>query len=139
MSLDQLNTGETEFVVHLEDHLGRLLYYTPNGEAEDASTAVTITVVGVDSKAYKKKRHELTTKQLGAVMSGRKNKAKSALSPDDQIHLTACCVVDWQNVVLGGDLLPCTPENAFMVFKRVELVHEQVQDAIEDRANFISS
>lgn len=133
MSLQRLSTGEATHTIHLETDDGVLMYV--DGAKETPENALTITVVGIDSKTYRRREARITNRQLTAMAGTRKEK-KKALSVDDRYDLISCCVQSWQNIAESpeDEDLPCDFENTLMVMKTYGSVFDQVAEAVENRA-----
>lgn len=134
MSLQRLTTGEATHTIQLYDLEGAPIYV--EGAEPGPETALTITLRGRDSKAFRAKELELTNKKIAA---GVRSRGKIKVNADDQITLYATCVVDWTNISEepGDECLPCTLENVISVLRRYPFVFEQVSEAVDDRALFV--
>lgn len=101
---------------------------------------VYFTVVGIDSDIYQKANRELVNKRL------KKNIAKGRIRlnvtaeevEQEQVELTAKCIIGWENVEWEGKPLPYSYENAKKLLS-VSWVREQVDTWIGDRANFLQT
>lgn len=105
--------------------------------ASDEPLDIHITVHGQDSTHYEKAQAERARKWQR--MLGRSRDRQ--LSPDElkkgAIELMAAVTVQWRGVVLDGEALECTPENAAKVYGRFPWVMEQLDAAVHERANFL--
>lgn len=54
----------------------------------------------------------------------------------EQIRVLSACVLDFENFVQGGDSLPFTPDNAFMLVERFPWLREQIEAFILKRENY---
>lgn len=110
--------------------------FAKNGEPDLASdgSQTTITVLGAESKQYRRAQDAQTRKMLRA----RRNK----LEPDDlranRIELAAAAVTDWHGIENDGQPFPCTPENVKAVL-RAQYVLEQIEAGIAGHADFFGS
>ena len=96
---------------------------------------VKIKLAGVDSDYYKK---ELRRQQNKRFKKGfRKMNAEELES--ETIGLLVACTLDWEGVELEGQALECNPENARKIYKRFPWIKEQVDNFINDRANFLKN
>ena len=101
---------------------------------------VYFTVVGIDSDIYQKANRELVNKRL------KKNIAKGRIRlnvtaeevEQEQVELTAKCILGWKNVEWEGKPLPYSYENAKKLLS-VSWVREQIDTWIGDRANFLQT
>lgn len=94
---------------------------------------ITITLVGADSPTYRKTEARLLEKY-------RKQQAKKRGPEDyrrDAAETAAACTVDWQNVQVDGEDVPCTKENAKALYLRFPWMYEQVQAFIGDRQSYL--
>lgn len=102
---------------------------------------IAITVLGKDSDEFQKISRQQSKKRMDRMSKG--GFRNQAISPEeieqDSLNLLAACTKSWTGVVLEGQPLPCTKENAIMLYERFPWIKEQVDQAIGDRANFIGS
>ena len=96
---------------------------------------VKIKLAGIDSDYYKK---ELRRQQNKRFKKGfRKMNAEELES--ETIELLVACTLDWDGVELEGQALECNPENVRKVYKQFPWIKEQVDNFINDRANFLKN
>lgn len=102
---------------------------------------LTITVLGSDSDAYQDTLRELQRKRAREATKGRR--IKLLLSPDEQYadatELLVAATTGWANMTVDGKPLEFSPANARTVYtdRRWRWIREQVDAAINDRANFL--
>jgi hypothetical protein len=114
---------------------------------------IFITVLGRDSADFQKLQSEQNQRRLDRA--GRAGNISKMLSEKqmrrDGIELAAVCTKGWKTVddtdpsnvqiknvlIVGGEELPYTKENAIKVYTDFPWIKEQVDDAITDRANFM--
>lgn len=106
-------------------------------ESEEAIDGMTITLLGQDSKVYRKIQLAKQQAALNRIAKGKRavdlDAAKLAEdSIDDLVQLTT----DWSGFVLDGAALDCTPENIRKVYGEWAWIKEQVQEFVADRSNF---
>lgn len=136
------NTG-TE--MHLLSPSGHPMYavHTPDGwmatEDADMEGAVpcTFTMVGQDSRLYRRRRHEL----VDAVRS-RKRQLRAAEIEEEAMRLVAAGVVAWGNIPWtdkdrGAILLEFTSENLLMFLETYRPAFDQANEFIVERVNFL--
>ena len=101
---------------------------------------VYFTVVGIDSDIYQKANRELVNKRLKKnIAKGRIRLSVTAEEVEqEQVELTAKCIIGWENVEWEGKPLPYSYENAKKLLS-VSWVREQVDTWIGDRANFLQT
>ena len=96
---------------------------------------VKIKLAGVDSDYYKK---ELRKQQNKKFKKGFRKLSAEELEADT-IELLVACTLDWEGVELEGQALECNPENVRKIYKRFPWIREQVDNFINDRANFLKN
>ena len=106
--------------------------------ATGLGTGVFISVVGKDSDIYRSRIKAMANEILQREASGRKKvDTIDALEAKNLGPLIAATIA-WRNVVLDGEKLDCTPENARKIYNRILPVREQVQEAVNDISNFMT-
>lgn len=107
---------------------------------------VFVTVLGQDSDEYRKVFQVQQRKRLDRAMRGGGIRIKSVASPEsleqDANELLAACTKSWrtgeeQHLLIGGEKLECSRDNAMRVYRDYPWIKEQVDDAVNDRANFL--
>lgn len=100
-------------------------------------TGIFITVASKDSDRYKKKLREQINrrfKQMGrriaVQMTAEENEAEA-------LELLVVVTTAWRGVVYKGTELELSEANARMLYENVPVIREQVEDAINDRGNFM--
>lgn len=105
-----------------------------------ADLGITITVLGKDSDEFLKVSRKQQKKRIDRLQKGG-FRGISGLSAEetekDGIELLASCTMGWIGVVLEGEDLPFSHENAVEVYTRFPWIKEQVDTAIGDRSNFL--
>jgi hypothetical protein len=106
-------------------------------ESEEVIDGMTITLLGQDSKVYRKIQLAKQQAALNRIAKGKKaidlDAEKLAEdSIDDLVQLTT----GWTGFVLDGSPLECTPENIRTVYGEWAWIKEQVQEFVADRSNF---
>ena len=96
---------------------------------------VRIKLAGIDSDYYKK---ELRKQQNKKFKKGFRKLSAEELEADT-IELLVACTLDWEGVELEGQALECNPENVRKIYKRFPWIREQVDNFINDRANFLKN
>lgn len=142
--LDSVSAANEGFEVQL---------YHP-GSREDLG--IFIKVLGKDSDAHSKLFQAQQRRRVEKMTKGGM-RLRVNLSPEsveqDTTDLLAVCTVSWRTVeqdkddpklehakpalLLNGAELACTRENAARVYKEYPWIKEQVDDAVNDRANFL--
>jgi hypothetical protein len=100
-------------------------------------TGIYITVLSKDSEVYKgiqKAQANSRFKQFG------KRTASASLTAEEleeeSLQLLVACTKSWRGMTYNGQALDCTEDNVRMIYERIPMVREQVDDAIHDRSNF---
>jgi hypothetical protein len=106
-------------------------------ESEEVIEGMTITLLGQDSKVYRKIQLAKQQTALNRISKGKKavdfDAEKLAEdSIDDLVKLT----VDWTGFTLDGSKLDCTPDNVRKVYGEWAWIKEQVAEFVAERANF---
>jgi hypothetical protein len=106
-------------------------------EYEEAIVGMTITLLGQDSKVYRKIQLAKQQAALNRISKGKRAVDLDAEklaedSVDDLVKLT----VAWTGFTLDGAALDCTPENVKRVYTEWAWIKEQVQEFVADRSNF---
>lgn len=106
-------------------------------ESEEIIPGMTITLLGQDSKVYRKIQLAKQQAALNRIAKGKKAVDLDAEklaedSIDDLVKLTT----GWAGFMLDGAALECTPENVRKVYTEWAWIREQVQEFVADRSNF---
>lgn len=100
---------------------------------------ISITVLGKDSDEFQKISRQHSKKRMAKITKGGFRGATIPLEEieQDALELLAAVTKAWKNVVVDGNDLPFTKENAVAIYERFPWIKEQVDVAIGDRSNFI--
>lgn len=106
-------------------------------ETEEVIEGMTITLLGQDSKVYRKLQMGKQQAALNRMAKGKKAidldaEKLSEDSIEDLVKLTTA----WTGFALDGKDLELTPDNARMVYNEWSWIKEQVQEFVGNRANF---
>lgn len=106
-------------------------------ESEEPIDGMTITLLGQDSKVYRKIQLAKQQAALNRIAKGKRAVDLDAEklaedSIDDLVQLTT----DWSGFMLDGVTLGCTAENVRKVYGEWAWIKEQVQEFVADRSNF---
>lgn len=106
-------------------------------ETEEVIDGMTITLLGQDSKVYRKLQMAKQQAALNRMAKGKKAidldaEKLSEDSIDDLVKVTT----GWAGFALDGKELEFTPENVRMVYTDWAWIKEQVQEFVGNRANF---
>lgn len=127
MDLNQLNTAQIA-------NQGAIM--TVRHPDTNEPLAMTITLLGADSKAFRFARNLAINRRL---------KSNARLLPTAEetdatsVEMLADCTVAWTGIELEGKPLDCTRENAVLLYSNPGLgwLREQVDRFVGDRANFL--
>lgn len=107
-------------------------------------TGIFVTIYSCDSETYKK----VSRKQLNRRLKnpGRRVAGVQITSEEieaENIETLVTCTKSWRGVGWSGEaaengVLPFSAANAELLYKRVPTIREQVEAAINDRANFLT-
>ena len=94
---------------------------------------IQIKLAGADSDIYKRAINKQVEKKL------KKNTLDTNLEQeeDEEIEILVACTLDWKNVEYEGCVLECSPENIKFIYSQFIWLREQVDNFINNRANFI--
>lgn len=97
-----------------------------------APLGVHLTLAGVDSKTWRKAAAALAEKRLA-----RRGKVTAEDVRSGGIEIVARCTLAWRGVVVGGQELPCTPDNARDLYERFPWIFEQADLFASDRGSYL--
>lgn len=92
-------------------------------------------LAGADSDVYVSKQRKNINKRLRNKRGAKGIDAE--LIESEAIDLLAECTLNWRDVVLDGETLPFSKNNARELYTRFPWIREQADAFIGDRANFI--
>ena len=99
---------------------------------------VRIRLAGLDSPAHRAAQREMTNRRLAAMARrGSRYRPRAEELEAEALNLLVAVTLDWEGISENGQPLACTPENVREVYARVPWLHEQVDDFVGDRANFL--
>lgn len=104
---------------------------TADGDAAGAQPCI-FTVVGQDSKAYRRRKHELVD-----ALRARQKTLKSAQIDTEALKLVAAGVTGWSGIPWEGGLLEFSDENLLKFLDLYRPAFDQVNEFIGDRTNFL--
>lgn len=98
---------------------------------------VFITLAGADSAIHRKATATIAKRRL----SNTKGFRNRALDPEkfeaEGIEVLAACTLGWKGVVVDGAPLPCSRDNAIMLYTRFPWLREQVDQFVSDRSVYL--
>lgn len=100
-------------------------------------SVVSITVAGPDGERCRKQNRIATKKALEILGQGREQTEEE--ENDEEIDMLAALTLSWAGISISSDGadLPCTPENAKMLYRRFPAFRAQVNNFVKRRANFM--
>jgi hypothetical protein len=122
MDLKKLDTragAETGCTVTINDVAGR-------------PTDIVIRVRGSDSVAYRDKLQEIQRRQR---LEGKAAPAGDAMPA--AVELCAACTIGWDGLNDDGHMVVCSEATAQRIYAEYPVIHEQVLQAVLERANFL--
>ena len=100
-------------------------------------TGVFITLLGVDSKEWRRESLKLRNENL--KLQRKRNGVDAEKYDDDGIRLLAACTVGWRGLTEDGQPVPFTPENVMRIYRDFGFIRQQVDEFVSDIGNFIGS
>ena len=95
---------------------------------------ISIRLAGMDSEQYQKAQRAAVNKRVN-------KRRRTPLDPEELAEesytLLAKVTLGWEGIVLDGELIPFSQENARMIYKRFPWIREQVDQFTTDRGNFL--
>jgi hypothetical protein len=145
MDLAQFNAakaapkGKPMKVIH--PGTGELFYdEVDDGKGKKTKRFVTITLLSQDSDEFKRVQKRVTNKKLDkATKRGKMPKVTAEQLEEDQLDMLVACTVGWENVMLNGQVLEFSKENARLLYESVPAIREQADNFIGDRESFLGN
>ena len=99
---------------------------------------VTIKLASHDSSKWKKSEQAAFNRRVKAAQArqGRVS-ITAAESENDRISNVVAVTLGWENVIVGGEVLACNPENAAAVYREFPFIFEQAENFATNRENFL--
>lgn len=137
MDLSNLDTGGAKGAVL---HLKHPATNEPLMTETEPKRPIALDVVCQDSERFTSYAHAQTDKTLAAIDPAQPRKPiPSAVQETQRRKLVAHCIVGFDNIVLDGQELPYSPENALKLVTRFPWIYEQVDAFAAQRANFLKA
>jgi hypothetical protein len=106
-------------------------------ELKSRGKPVRIKLKGKDSASFRKTSRAASNRRLKTMQPGRGIKITAEENDMDSLALCVNCTIDWENIRVGGEEWPCTPENVKKFYEAFPAFMDQVDEFIGDRANFL--
>lgn len=101
----------------------------------DDGTAVTVTMVGMDSDEWRAHQQAITDRQLERRTP---RKITAADIENETLQGLALCIKSWTGMVKAGKAFDCTPQNAVKLLRELPHFRRQVETFLLDGANFLT-
>jgi len=105
---------------------------------DNVPLGIAITLAGADSDLYQKTQNRTINKRAKRFRPGQSLSFTVEEQEENTLNLLATCTLGWEGVVVDGEPLPYSKENAKELYRRFRWLREQVDAFIGDRANFLS-
>lgn len=111
---------------------------------------VKITLAGADSEKYMKAANKIAANRANMALTPAKMKRTQQGLPievtpeeledrrDDALRLLAAATLSWEGVVVSGQEIACSEEEAFKLYRKFPWIKDQVDAFVSDRANFLT-
>lgn len=100
--------------------------------ATGAPLGVYLTLAGVDSKTWRKATAALAEKRLG-----KRGKVSAEEVQTGGVEILARCTLGWRGVVVDGQEMPCTVNNARTLYGRFPWIFDQADRFASDRGSYL--
>lgn len=104
---------------------------TSNPDA-DGALPCTFTVVGQDSRVYRRRKHEMVD-----ALRARQKAMKSAQIETEAMKMVSAGVTGWANIPWDGGLLEFSDDNLLKFLDLYRPAFDQTNEFIGDRTNFL--
>lgn len=95
---------------------------------------VQIRLIGADSENYRKAMRSAAAKRVNS-------RSRTALSPEEldreALNILAQATLGWEGVVIDGETVSFSRDQAVGLYKRFPWIREQVEAFVNDRGNFL--
>ncbi len=107
-----------------------------------AGKQVRVKLLGPDSDKYRGMFRKQMRTRIERNAPGGKEKAAEVdefvEGEKDALDVMVACTVGWENVhAVGGDAVPCSPENVRALYTAYPVIRDQVDMFIAQRGNFL--
>jgi hypothetical protein len=106
---------------------------------QDNGDAVTIKLLGTDSKAYKNKNKSYQRARIAKMAKSRSKAVDYTVSDKDACDMLAACTVGWSGIVVDKEVIEFSEGAAQDLYMNYDWIREQVDAFVGDRANFFPS
>lgn len=123
-AIDTSKASEDGFVLQLAHPDGTLL-------------AAKIRLQGVDSDAFQRAYRAQQRRHMDRINRSGKFRATPEQLEAEKIEILAAVTLGWEGIALNGVPFEFNAENARTLYTRYALIREQVDQAVNDRGNFL--
>jgi hypothetical protein len=107
-------------------------------DAAGAGTGIFVTVCAQDSDVATSLRRKLLDRRLGRMQRrGGKSALKAEEIEAEAMEMRVACTKAWRDMKWKGEALDCTEDNKRMIYSRVPLIRNQVDEAMGDASLFM--
>lgn len=132
-SLDTASTADQGAALELRHPATNAVLTKPDG------SAITITLAGTDSERHRRAARAATNRRLKNSTGRRQNTLTAEEIEGDGIDLLVASTIGWDGVMVDGQPLAYTPDNARKLYKRFSWVTEQAEAFVAERGNFLKA
>jgi hypothetical protein len=100
------------------------------------NTGIKITVYGRDSETYKSVQRRQQNRRFKTLGRARGLQLTAEEVEGEALELLVACTKDWENLDWEGQPLTFNATNCRMVYDKIAVIREQVEDGINERGNF---
>lgn len=100
-------------------------------------TDIVITLLSADSQKYQNGLNRLADKRSRMLLKGKRRNLSIAELRTENIELYAECTLGWKNISFDKTPFEYSRENAVALYTDFPWIFEQVEEFVEDRANFL--
>lgn len=100
-------------------------------------TDIVITLLSADSDIYRSRLNKMSDRMQRTLHKRKGRQLSSAELRGESIELYADCTAGWKNIELEKAPFEHNKENAVKLYTDYPWIFEQVEEFVEDRANFL--
>lgn len=119
-------------VVHIEDVLGKPMYYGEETPENPNGKPVTITVAGTYSRRYRRIEDQIRRRPMKA------RKITGEKFYDEMIEKVVGCTIAWEGFAMGAQPVLLNDHNAEKLYKNFPWVLDQVVEAMAESERFFA-
>lgn len=105
---------------------------------ENTPLGIKITLAGADSDIFRQFTNKTGNKRMQRMKPNQFRPPSAEEQEEAGLGLLAACTLAWEGVVVDGQEMPCSKDNAKALYRRFPWIREQVDTFIGDRGNFLS-